>query len=63
MEVIKQVKHNRPNTGVIVITGYSTVPSAVEAMKLGVHDYLPKPFTEDEFMSVVQEALHVQRDT
>jgi NADH-quinone oxidoreductase subunit E len=59
MEVIKQVKHNRPDTGVIVITGYSTVPSAIEAMKLGVHDYLPKPFTEDEILSAVKSALDV----
>jgi len=62
MDVIKQVKHDRPDTGVIVITGYSTVPSAVEAMKLGVHDYLPKPFTEDEFMTVVRGALDVHKE-
>lgn len=63
MDVIKQVKHDRPDTGVIVITGYSTVPSAVEAMKLGVHDYLSKPFADDEIMSVVQEALSIQKTT
>lgn len=57
MEVIKKVKHGRPNTGVIVITGYSTVPSAVEAMKLGACDYLSKPFTEDEIKSAVKDAL------
>jgi len=62
MDVIKQVKHDRPDTGVIVITGYSTVTSAVEAMKLGVHDYLPKPFTEDEFMSIVRNALDAHKE-
>lgn len=61
MEVIKSVKHNRPDTGVIVITGYSTVPSAVEAMKLGATDYLSKPFTDDEFMSAVRGALDIQK--
>ena len=61
MEVIKNVKHNRPDTGVIVITGYSTVPSAVEAMKLGATDYLSKPFTDDEFMSAVKGALDVRK--
>lgn len=61
MDVIKQVKQNRPDTGVIVITGYSTVPSAIEAMKLGVHDYLPKPFTEDEILSAVKSALDVRK--
>ena len=38
MEVIRQVKTDQPDTDVIVITGYSTVPSAIEAMKLGAHD-------------------------
>jgi len=57
MEVIKKVKQGRPDTGIIVITGYSTVPSAVEAMKLGACDYLPKPFTEDEIKSAVKDAL------
>lgn len=57
MDVIRQVKEKRPETGVVVITGYSTVSSAVEAMKLGVYDYLPKPFTDDEFKSVIKGAL------
>jgi DNA-binding response OmpR family regulator len=57
MTVVKSVKANRPQTEVIIITGYSTVPSAVEAMKLGVYDYLPKPFTEDEFKAAVAGAL------
>ena len=60
LEVIKKVKDRRPDTGVIVITGYSTVPSAVEAMKLGASDYLSKPFTDDDFMSAVKGALDVQ---
>ncbi len=57
MEVIKEVKHDRPDTGVIVITGYSTVSSAIEAMKLGASDYLQKPFTDDEVKAAIQEAL------
>ena len=57
MEVIRKVKHDRPDTEVIVITGYSTVPSAVEAMKLGACDYLSKPFSDDEFKSAVKGAL------
>ena len=57
MDVIRQVKEKCPETGVVVITGYSTVSSAVEAMKLGVYDYLPKPFTDDEFKSVIEGAL------
>jgi DNA-binding response OmpR family regulator len=57
MEVIRQVKEKKPETEVIVITGYSTVSSAVEAMKLGVYDYLAKPFTEEQVRITVEGAL------
>ena len=57
MEVIKQIKSKKPKTEVIVITGFGTTPIAVEAMKLGVHDFLPKPFTEDQIKTAVNEAL------
>ena len=57
MEVIKQVKEEKPKTEVIVITGYGTTSTAVEAMKLGVHDFLPKPFTEDQIKTSINEAL------
>ncbi|MFC1857154.1 FAD-dependent oxidoreductase [Thermodesulfobacteriota bacterium] len=61
MEVIKRVKNERPATKVIVITGYANVPSAIEAMKIGAVDYLPKPFTEEEFMAKVEGALKKKR--
>ena len=57
MEVLRRVKASHPETMVIVITGYASVSSAVEVMKLGAHDYLPKPFTPHELRSVVQQAL------
>jgi DNA-binding response OmpR family regulator len=57
MEVIRTVKSRRPETSVVVITGYASVNSAVDAMKLGSFDYLPKPFTEDEIKSAVEGAL------
>jgi two-component system, NtrC family, sensor kinase len=57
MDVIRRVKEGRPDTKVIVITGYPTIPSAIEAMKTGVVDYLPKPFTYDELMTTIKEAL------
>jgi len=62
MDVIKRVKDERPETEVIVITGYANVPSAVEAIKKGVVDYLPKPFTDDEFKTAVEQALKVRID-
>jgi DNA-binding response OmpR family regulator len=57
MEVIKQVKAAKPETEVIVITGYGTTAKAVTAMKLGVHDFLPKPFTADQIITAIDEAL------
>ena len=57
MEVIKKVKEEKPETEVIVITGYGTAATAVEAMKLGVRDFLAKPFTEDQIKGAVDEAL------
>ena len=61
MEVIRMVREARPDTEVIVMTGYGSVPSAVESMKLGALDYLPKPFTEDEFKVAVEKALKAKK--
>lgn len=57
LEVIKQVKEERPETEAIVITGYPSVASAVESVRIGVSDYLRKPFTDDEFKGAVRVAL------
>jgi DNA-binding response OmpR family regulator len=57
MEVVKRAKGKNPELPVIIITGYGSVPSAVGAMKLGVFDYLSKPFTKNEFVDSVQGAL------
>jgi len=61
MELLRRIKQNLPETMVIVITGYSTVSSAVEVMKLGAFDYLPKPFTPDELRAVVNQAVDALR--
>ena len=60
MEVLRRVKETAPDTMVIVITGFSTVSSAVEVMKLGAFDYLPKPFTPDELRTVVGQAIQAR---
>src|SRR5271165_3865392 len=49
LEVIKRVHESDPNVVVIVITGYATIDTAVEAMQAGAYDFLPKPFLPDEF--------------
>ncbi len=57
MEVISRINAGFPETIVIVITGYASVSSAVEVMKTGAFDYLPKPFTPYELRAVVQQAV------
>ncbi|KPK94539.1 MAG: hypothetical protein AMJ94_01625 [Deltaproteobacteria bacterium SM23_61] len=57
MEVLQRVRENHPGLMVVVITGYATVESAVEAMKAGAYDFIPKPFTPDQLRLVVHRAL------
>ncbi len=57
MEVLRTIRREYPDTIVIMITGFSTVETAVEAMKLGAFDYIPKPFTPDEVTIVVKKAI------
>jgi transcriptional regulator with GAF, ATPase, and Fis domain len=57
IEVVEAVARDHPNTGVVVFTGFATVDSAVQTMKLGALDYLPKPFTPDELIEVTKRAL------
>ncbi len=59
MQVVKQVKKDNPNTEVIVMTGYATSALAVDAMKLGAHDFVAKPFTEEQIKSAIDDALAV----
>lgn len=57
LEVIKKIKQKNPETQVIVITGYGSPSLAVKAMKIGVHDFIAKPFTEDQIKAAVEKAL------
>jgi two-component system, OmpR family, phosphate regulon sensor histidine kinase PhoR len=57
MEVLDRIRTIDPNLLVIVITGYATVESAVEAMKKGAYDFIPKPFTPDQLRIVVKRGL------
>jgi DNA-binding NtrC family response regulator len=57
MELLSRVKDTYPDIRVVVITGYASVASAVEVMKMGAFDYLPKPFTPHELRAVVFQAL------
>ncbi len=62
VDVTKSVKHLRPDIDVVIITGYATVETAVECMKLGAMDYVQKPFTEDELLDFVKKILIKRQD-
>ena len=57
MEVLRFIKKHKPHTEVIMITGYGTIETAVEAMKLGAADYITKPFNIEQLTMVVKMAL------
>ncbi len=57
MELLEMIKVRFPLVVPVVISGYSSVASAVETLKLGAFDYLPKPFTPAELISVTEKAL------
>jgi glycine cleavage system H lipoate-binding protein/CheY-like chemotaxis protein len=61
MDLLRNIKRSYLETSVVVITGYATVRSAVEAMKLGAFDYIPKPFTTHELSSSAARALERRR--
>jgi two-component system sensor histidine kinase/response regulator len=60
-EVLEKINEIDPTIVSIVITGYATVSSAVEAMKKGADDFLPKPFTPDELRLITQRGLEKRR--
>jgi len=57
MDIVRTLRAQRPDTRIVIITGYGTVPSAVEAMGLGVSDYIEKPFTPEQLREAVEQAL------
>lgn len=57
MQVLERTKEIFPDTEVIVITGFATVSTAVEAMQKGAYHYLPKPYKIDEVRILVRKAL------
>jgi len=59
-ELLRLIKQRYPEIVVIMITGYGTIESAVEAIKMGAYDYLTKPIIDDEIRLVVERALQQQ---
>lgn len=56
MELLKTIKERWPETKVIMITGYTSVETAVTALKLGAFNYIEKPFDPDTLFNAVKEA-------
>lgn len=57
IEALKAIKKARPESNVIMITGYSTVDTAVKTLKLGAINYIEKPFTPDTLLAAVKEVF------
>lgn len=60
MEVLSRLRKEKPETTVIIFTGYASVDTAREALKNGAFDYIPKPFTPDEIREVIKNALEAR---
>src|SRR6516164_153825 len=57
LTVLPEILRRQPGAGVIVITAYATFETAVEAMRLGAVDYLPKPFTPEQVRNAAQRVV------
>jgi DNA-binding NtrC family response regulator len=57
LKLIRHVRENLPDTGIMTITGYASVKGAVEAVKTGAEEYLSKPFTDKELYAAVRRVL------
>ncbi len=58
--VLRRIREQRPDLGVVMMTGYGTIESAVEAIKLGAFDYLTKPFPEERLATVLERCRERQ---
>ncbi len=61
LDILPEFHRRDPEVPVIVITAYSSVESAIEAMRAGAYHYIPKPFKNDEVLHVIRQALERRR--
>ncbi len=62
MEFLKIIKERQLDVTVIIFTGFATAETARQALKLGAFDYIPKPFTPEEFRDVIKNAIESRQD-
>jgi len=60
-EMLRKIKISYPETGVIIITGYSDIKLAVELIKMGAFDYITKPLYPDEILNTINKAIEAQK--
>jgi putative two-component system response regulator len=63
IDVLKEIRELKPNTEVIVITGYGTLNNAQEAIRFGAGDFISKPFNVAEIISIVSKAFERRSHT
>ncbi len=61
LELLRSLKESKPDLPVLIITGYASMDSALEAMKLGAYDYITKPFDLDEVQIIAERAAERSR--
>jgi len=61
LEILKEVKKSNASLPVIIMTAYASVETAVQALKLGAYDYLTKPFSPDELLSMLKRIRELRR--
>jgi len=57
LDILQKIKENRPDMKVIIITGYKSVETATEAVRLGASGYIVKPFKSEEILSTVRKHI------
>ena len=62
LDCLRSLRALHPLLPAIVITGYASIPNAIEAIRVGVSDYLPKPFTPRELLQAVERTLRFRKD-
>jgi DNA-binding response OmpR family regulator len=57
MEILESIRTNYPDTPVVMVTGFASIDTAIQATKAGAFNFIPKPFTPEELSKVAEEAL------
>jgi Response regulator containing CheY-like receiver, AAA-type ATPase, and DNA-binding domains len=61
LDVLPKLRERDPDLPVVVITAYSSIESAIEAMRRGAFHYVPKPFKNEEVLHIVRKAVEQRR--